>query len=105
MNSLGLGVVTPNVTDEENAMLLTLYLHCQEYGLATKVFEELKDLDIGLVRFQAVWHARVFQFALLCIHNAMDIQRLFKRRYWMRLALKYVSMIEVWVKQYKAINM
>jgi hypothetical protein len=104
MNSLGLRLVR-DADDEMDSARLTLYLHCQEYRQATKVFEELKDLDIGLMRFQAKWHVRVYEFAIVCIHNASDIRSLFKRRYWKKLAKFYVQMIKIWVEEYKAINL
>ena len=104
MNSFGLRTLK-DADDEKSSVLLTLQIHCQEYGKASKIFEELKDLDVGLARFHDRWHVRVFSFALICINNAQDIRSLLKRRYWTKLAKKYVGMIKIWVEDYKAINL
>ena len=84
-------------------LAMNLYIHCQEFGLATKVFEKLEKMDVGLMRFHIFWHVRVFNFSIVAIHNAK--KKLVNRRPWIKRARKYVSMIRDWVKEGKAINM
>jgi hypothetical protein len=82
---------------------LMLYTHCHEFNLATIVFEKIEASNMGIVRFHAAWHTRVFNLALVAIHNARSTW--VKSRKWKRKARKYVSMIQRWVDECQAINL
>lgn len=82
---------------------LMLYLHCQEFTLATAVMKELETTVAGMLRFHVSWHIRVHGLALVAIQNAK--KRGFNSRKWRKKARKYVAMVQTWVDDAKAINM
>lgn len=98
-----LGWEPPPETASGLDLAMNLYIHCQEFGLATKAYEKLHKMDMGLLRIGAVFHVRTYNFALICIHNAK--RKVFSLKNWKKRALKYVSMVEKWVEEFKAINM
>ena len=83
-----------------------LYLHCQEMSLATLVYEKLEHNEVGMMRFHIGWHMRVHNFCLVAIHNAKKrgLNPL-KSRKWRKKARLYLSMVQTWVEDGKAINL
>jgi hypothetical protein len=81
-----------------------LYIHCQEFKLATNIYYKLELVNAGMLQFHVSWHVRIFNFALISIHNAKK-RASTKRRLWSKRSKKYVAMIRTWVNDHRAINM
>jgi hypothetical protein len=82
---------------------LMLYVHCHEFSLATAIFKKLETSMLGIVRFHAVWHMRVYTFALVAIQNAKKTMN--RRQRWKRKATKYIDLMRTWVEDCQAINL
>jgi hypothetical protein len=92
----------PSVDSYLDAALM-LHVHCHEFSLATANFEKLETSLLGIVRFHAVWHMRVFNFALVAIQNAK--KTIIRGRRWRRKAWRYFEMMRTWVEDCQAINL
>jgi hypothetical protein len=96
-----------SIADESPEFLdvaMHLFLHCQEFKSATNVLEKLVPSKAGILEFHVTWHVRVFNFALVSIHNARK-RGMPRKQKWTKRAKKFVSMIKTWVNECKAINM
>jgi hypothetical protein len=79
---------------------MQIAFYCEEYDLATVMANKVESLNPGATRALPLYHARVFFFCLIAIHNAKQTG---KRQYKQK-AKKYYNMVRGWVFKQKAIN-
>jgi hypothetical protein len=74
----------------------------QKFDLATQLYQKLEDLDPGIAKGLPLYHARVFFFALICMHNAKQPKS--KRKHKAE-GKKYLEVVRGWVVDKRAINL
>lgn len=80
---------------------MQIAFYCEEFVLATELYEKLKSIYAGSSRGLPLFHARIFFFSLICMHNAKHDKH--KRR-WRGQAKKYMGIVRKWVIDKQAIN-
>jgi hypothetical protein len=79
---------------------MQLAFYCAEYDVATALAEKVETINAGASRALPLYHARVFFFCLIAIHNAKETG---KRRY-RAMAKKYYNVVRGWVVKQRAIK-
>lgn len=79
---------------------MQIAFYCEKFDLATSLYEKLEPVYAGADRGLPLYHARVFFFALICIHNAKNGGR---RKYRAE-ARKHLNVLRGWVMENRAIN-
>ena len=79
---------------------MQIAFYCEDFGLATSLSKKLQHIDVGPVRGLPIFHARVFFFALIAMHNAKATG---KRKYIFE-ARKHYKVVKHWVSENRAIN-
>lgn len=79
---------------------MQIAFYCEDYALATTLAEKVEQINPGASGALPLYHARVFFFCLVAIHNAKETG---KRQYRVK-AKKYYNVVRGWVVKQRAIN-
>jgi hypothetical protein len=87
--------------ETEWSQAMQLYVYCEEYQLATNMYDKLVTTELGIMRSFPTSQTRYFFYALIAMHN---FKATGKRKYRCA-AQSHITVIQGWVVNQHAINL